>query len=106
MFREQLIHQLKLDEKKHEEKLQRERAKQMAQLQVRMCVRCNDRRCMFPNIQAEKALQEEQLSHLVQLKKLGVDLTTYLVSKHPKPDKILRVITKGEGQGGHVHIHP
>ena len=57
-------------------------------------------------LQAEKALREEELAHLVELKKLGVDLTTYLLSKHPKPDQILRVITKGEGEGGHVHIHP
>ena len=32
--REQLVHQLKLDLKDHEEKLQRERAKRVAQLQV------------------------------------------------------------------------
>lgn len=57
-------------------------------------------------IQAEKSMQEEELAHLVELKKLGVDLTTYLISKHPKPDQILRVITKGDGEGGHVHIHP
>ena len=46
------------------------------------------------------------MAHLVELKKLGVDLTTYLVSLHPKPDQVLRVITKGDGKGGHVHIHP
>ena len=42
----------------------------------------------------------------MELKKLGVDITTYLVSQHPKPDNVLRVITKGDAQGGHVHIHP
>lgn len=57
-------------------------------------------------MQAEKSLQEEKLTHLEELKKLSVDLTTYLVSQHPKPDQVLRVITKGDGQGGHVHIHP
>lgn len=57
-------------------------------------------------LQQEKALEEEELAHLVELKKVGVDLTEYLVSKYPKPNQVLRVITKGEGQGGHVHIHP
>ena len=33
--REQLIHQLKLNEKEHDEKLQREKAKRMAKVQVR-----------------------------------------------------------------------
>ncbi len=32
--REQLIHQLKLNEKEHDEKLQREKAKRMAKVQV------------------------------------------------------------------------
>ena len=54
--------------------------------------------------QAQKKLQEEELSHLRQLKNLGVDLTAYLVSQHPKPDQVLRVITLGTG--GNVHIHP
>ena len=58
------------------------------------------------NFQAEKSLQEEELAHLEKLKGLGVNLTEYLVSQHPKPDQVLRVITKGGGQGGHVHIHP
>lgn len=57
-------------------------------------------------LQAEKALQEEELSHLEKLKGLGVNLTDYLISQHPKPNQVLRVITKGGGQGGHVHIHP
>ena len=57
-------------------------------------------------MQAEKALQEEELSHLEKLKGLGVSLTDYLISQHPKPNQVLRVITKGGGQGGHVHIHP
>ena len=60
---------------------------------------------VFLCVQAEKSLQEEELAHLVELKKLGVDLTTYLVSQYPKPDQVLRVITKGDN-GGHVHIHP
>jgi len=57
-----------------------------------------------PSSQAQKKLQEEELSHLRQLKNLGVDLTAYLVSQHPKPDQVLRVITLGTG--GNVHIHP
>ena len=36
VYREQLLHQLKLDEKEHEEKLGQERAQKMAQLQVHM----------------------------------------------------------------------
>ena len=58
----------------------------------------------LPSSQAQKKLQEEELSHLRQLKDLGVDLTAYLVSQHPKPDQVLRVITLGTG--GNVHIHP
>ena len=57
-----------------------------------------------PSSQAQKKLQEEELSHLRQLKNLGVDLTAYLVSQHPKPDQVLRVITLGTG--GNIHIHP
>ena len=33
-IREQLIHQLKLNEKEHDEQLQREKAKRMAKVQV------------------------------------------------------------------------
>ena len=58
----------------------------------------------LPSSQAQKKLQEEELSHLRHLKDLGVDLTAYLVSQHPKPDQVLRVITLGTG--GNVHIHP
>ncbi len=42
-YREQLIHQLKLNEKEHDEKLQREKAKRMAKVQVRtypLCIVC------------------------------------------------------------------
>jgi hypothetical protein len=57
-------------------------------------------------LQAERALQEEELAHLEKLKNLGVNLTDFLISQHPKPNQVLRVITKGDGGGGHVHIHP
>ena len=35
LCREQLVHQLKLEEKEHEEKLQREKSKKLAELEVR-----------------------------------------------------------------------
>ena len=55
-------------------------------------------------MQAQKQLEDEEISHLSELRKLGVDLTSYLLSQHPKPDKVLRVVTHGEA--GHVHVHP
>lgn len=58
----------------------------------------------LPSSQAKKQLQEEQLAHLAQLKRLGVDLTSYLVGQNPKPDQVLRIITQGSGTP--VHLHP
>ncbi len=54
--------------------------------------------------QAEKKVQAEELAHLKELKQLGVDLTSYLVSQHPRPDQVLRVVT--QGTGATVHVHP
>jgi len=38
LCREQLVHQLKLEEKEHEEKLEREKSKKLAELEVREAV--------------------------------------------------------------------
>ena len=54
--------------------------------------------------QAQKKLQDEELAHLAELKRLGVDLTKYLETQNPKPDQVLRIIT--QGGGSNVHIHP
>lgn len=84
--KEQLQHQLRLDEKQQEEQLDRERSKRLAELE------------------AQKKLQDEELAHLAELKRLGVDLTKYLETQNPKPDQVLRIIT--QGGGSNVHIHP
>ena len=84
--REQLIHNLKLEEADHQERLSRQKAKRLAELH------------------SERLHQHQQLAHLRQLKALGVELTTYLVNQNPKPDSTLRIVTKG--MAGNVHIHP
>lgn len=99
-----MIHKLRLEAKDHEEKLERETSKKLAELEVRAQKPSIVPTAILYSSQSKKKLQDEQLAHLRQLKELEVDLTTYLVSQHPKPDNVLRVITKGSGST--VHIHP
>ena len=56
--------------------------------------------------QSQRAADEEKLAHYSNLKKLGVDLTSYFVSQNPKPEHIIRVITDGADSESAVHIHP
>jgi hypothetical protein len=84
--KQQLTHQLELDAKRHSEKVHREKAQKMAELE------------------AQRQRQEEEVAHLREMNRLGVDLTSLLVAQHPKPDQVVRVIT--QGTGGHVHVHP
>lgn len=77
-------HQNKLSRKDHEEKLHQQRAEVEAKLQ------------------GKKADNQESLAYMQALHDLGVDLTSYLVSQHTHPDRVIEV--RGES-AGNVHVH-
>ena len=45
----------------------------------------------------------QMVDYLRQLKSLGVDLTEYLKSKNPRPDKVTRVVTDTDKADIHLH---
>ncbi|KAL5475413.1 hypothetical protein EMCRGX_G025226 [Ephydatia muelleri] len=85
----QLLHTIKLSSEQQLEVLEREKAKKLSELY------------------SQKVADEERLAHYADLKKLGVDLTSYFVSQNPKPEHIIRVVsTGGKGSGSAIHVHP
>lgn len=57
----------------------------------------------YLSCQAHKNAGDQLVTYLGQLKALGVDLTEYLVSKNPKPDKVTRVVTTSGKADVHLH---
>ncbi|XP_065192053.1 uncharacterized protein LOC135823141 [Sycon ciliatum] len=98
---------LALDKKMHEQKLKIEKTGhevKIEKLQTEEKIR---------QFRAEKDAQTESsrqtnaqiLSHLGGLQESGVDITEYMLSRLPKPDKTIRVVTAGPGTPN-VHVHP
>jgi hypothetical protein len=84
MQQAEMDHQNKLSRKDHEEKLHQQRAEVEAKLQ------------------GKKAENQESLAYMQSLHDLGVDLTSYLVSQHTHPDRVIEV--RGE-TAGNIHLH-
>ena len=55
------------------------------------------------SFQARKQMEDQFVSYLRQLKELGTDLTEYLCSKNPKPNKVTRVLTASGKADVHLH---
>ena len=55
------------------------------------------------HFQAKKSKDEQHLTHLRKLKEMGVDMTPYLLSQHPRPNKIVKVVSHGNSANLHLH---
>ena len=54
-------------------------------------------------LQGKQASHEQNISHLKNLKDMGVDTTAYMVGLTPRPQKVIKVITQGQGANFHLH---
>ena len=104
--RQQLTHQIGLDAGKHSERVHREKDQRLAELEVltapththntntrthtTLIHTHNTNTHTHTHWQAQRKRQEEEIAHLTELKRLGVDITTLLVARHPKPDQVCR----------------
>lgn len=85
MQRQEIEHTNQLSRMQHEEKLTQEnRAHELEQA-------------------AQRAVNGEQLAFLKSLKDMGVDLTQYLTSQNPRPNKFIQI--SSETPGANVHVH-
>ena len=55
------------------------------------------------SFQHNKLKQEEEMSHYKKLHSMGVDVSKYVLSKNPRPDKIVRVIADDKAASLHLH---
>ena len=108
LYREAILHQLKLEEQAHEEELRREKMTKLAEIKVHISCGLNPR-CVTVSLhtQAQQQRYEQEIEYLSKLSSLGVGITEYLVSQHPKPGRTVRVLTAGgSSDNGPIHIHP
>lgn len=54
-------------------------------------------------MQAKKAKTENTLKHYQQLHDLDVDMTQFVLSENPHPNKIIRIV--GGEQAANLHLH-
>jgi len=87
MQRQEIEHTNQLSRMQHEEKLTQENRTREAE------------------VGAQRAANAEQLAFFRSLKELGVDLTQYLTSQNPRPDKLIQITSEQPGANVHVHAN-
>jgi len=87
MQRQEVEHTNQLSRMQHEEKL------------------AQDNRTREAEIAAQRATNAEQLAFYKSLAELGVNLTQYLTSQNPRPDKLIHITSEQPGANVHVHAN-
>ncbi|XP_062521520.1 uncharacterized protein LOC134196423 [Corticium candelabrum] len=98
-------HKLKMEQEEHKHKLNLEELEHKIAMEDREHE--NHMQQMILERQSELEMKQntnnQMVDYLRQLKSLGVDLTEYLKSKNPRPDKVTRVVTDTDKADIHLH---
>jgi hypothetical protein len=92
---EATLHQVRLAQLDHEEKLRQRRAVQDQQIE-------HQRRLHEVELEHQQALNREQAAYLTAIRDMQVDMTRYLVAQYQHPDRLIRVDGNHHPQ---LHLH-
>jgi len=53
----------------------------------------------------KQLVDEQRTAFYDHLVTLGVDLTRYLLSQHPQPSQVIRVVGTGDSAATNLHVH-
>jgi uncharacterized protein YndB with AHSA1/START domain len=101
----EMEHKLKMDQEEHRQKLELKEFEHKLAMEAEehgnsLQQKVSERQSQ---LQARRQMEDQFVTYLRHLKVLGTDLTEYLCSKNPKPNKVTRILTASGKADVHLH---
>ncbi|KAI0221403.1 hypothetical protein LSAT2_027260 [Lamellibrachia satsuma] len=98
---------LELDELSHRQSIERCEHEHKVALMKQQHVEglCRKQKQQQARLVTKQMVDEQRTAFYDHLYTLGVDLTTYLLSHHPQPAQVIRVVAPGDGAATNLHVH-